>query len=180
MSSSDHVHVRIGHQMRSRLLIAAALLALAATLGACSGSDPEPTSAGSGGEIPGGADPADARVSDEWATALSEGDLEGAAEYFAIPSVAENGPVLIEIRELGDARAFNASLPCGAELVRAAAQGDFVVATFELTERPGPGACGTGTGGTARTAFVIEDGEIVEWRRVGSGSGGERAPSRSA
>ena len=40
------------------------------------------------------------------------------------------------------------------------------VATFRLTERPGPGVCGQGTGETAQTAFVIEDGEIVEWRRV--------------
>ena len=101
MSSPDHVRVRIGHLMRSRLAMTAALVALAATLGACSESDPEPTSAESGEEIPGGADPADVRVIDEWATALSEGDLEGAAGYFAIPSVAENGPVLVEIRELG-------------------------------------------------------------------------------
>ena len=28
------------------------------------------------------------------------------------------------------------------------------------------GDCGEGTGETAQTAFVIEDGEIVEWRRV--------------
>ena len=114
---------------------------------------------------------------DEWARTLKEGDVAGAASFFAIPSVAENGPILVRIRDRGDALRFNASLPCGAELTNAVSEGDFVVATFRLTERPGPGVCGSGTGETAQTAFVIEDGEIVEWRRVGVG--GEEAPSRS-
>jgi hypothetical protein len=128
-------------------------------------------------EIPGGADPAEARVIDEWAMTLSEGDVDAAAGFFAIPSVAENGPVPIRIRDLDDARLFNASLPCGAELTNATPEGDFIVATFRLTERPGPGLCGPGTGATAQTAFVIEDGEITQWRRVAAG--GEQAPSRS-
>jgi hypothetical protein len=41
-----------------------------------------------------------------------------------------------------------------------------VIATFRLTERPGPGRCGAGTGELARTAFRIAGGEIVEWLRV--------------
>ena len=52
---------------------------------------------------------------------------------------------------------------------RRAATASWSLATFRLTERPGPGSCGTGTGATAQTAFLIEDGEIVEWRRVGLG-----------
>ena len=143
-------------------------------LGACGGGDGSDDE----GKIPGGADPAEAQVIAEWATTLSEGDVDGAARYFAIPSVAENGPTLIHIRDLDDARLFNATLPCGAELVRAEPEGDFVVATFRLTERPGPGTCGEGTGGSAQTAFVIEDGRIAEWRRVGI-DGSEQAPSRS-
>jgi hypothetical protein len=143
-------------------------------LGACGGGD----GAEDEGEIPGGADPAAARVIDDWAKTLSEGDVDAAARYFAIPSVAENGPTLIRIRDLDDARLFNATLPCGAELVRAEPEGDFVIATFRLTERPGPGTCGEGTGGAAQTAFVIEDGRIAEWRRVGI-DGAEQAPSRS-
>jgi SnoaL-like domain len=154
----------------TRSLLGCLLCALA--LGACGGGD------GSDDEqIPGGADSADARVIDEWATALREGDIDGASRYFAIPSVAENGPILVRIRDLNDARRFNASLPCGGELVRAVSEGDFVIATFRLTERPGPGECGSGTGAEAQTAFVIEDGQIVEWRRVGLG--GEGAPSRA-
>ena len=89
-------------------------------------------------EIAGDADPADVRVIDEWAKTLASGDVEGAAELFAIPSVAENG-ILIEIEDENDALRFNASLPCGAELIGAESQGEFTTATFRLIERPGAG-----------------------------------------
>jgi hypothetical protein len=32
----------------------------------------------------------------------------------------------------------------------------------------------------AKTSFVIRDGKITQWRRVGVGGGGERAPSATA
>jgi hypothetical protein len=135
----------------------------------------------SGGEprIAGDADPGDVRVIDSWATALRRGYVGAAAGYFAIPSVAENGPLLLQIENRDDARRFNESLPCGAHLLHAETQGQFTTATFRLTERPGLGSCGPGTGGVAKTSFVIRDGKIVEWRRVGSG-GGQPAPSQSA
>jgi limonene-1,2-epoxide hydrolase len=126
--------------------------------------------------VTGDADPGDVRVIDEWATALRRGDVDAAARYFAIPSVAENDPLLINIRNLDDARRFNESLPCGARLVRAETQGQFTTATFRLTERPGPGFCGSGTGEAAQTSFVIRGGKIVEWRRVGTGG---EAPGRA-
>jgi hypothetical protein len=128
-------------------------------------------------KVAGDADPGDVRVIDGWVTTLRHGDVDAAASYFAIPSVAENG-VLLHIRSLHDARSFNESLPCGARLIRAETAGDFTTATFRLTERPGPGACGSGTGQTAQTSFVIRDGKIVEWRRVGLP--GQGAPSQSA
>jgi hypothetical protein len=127
--------------------------------------------------VVGSADPGDVAVIDGWVTALRQGDVDAAAEYFAIPSVAENGPVLVRIRSLDDARQFNESLPCGARLIRADTAGEFTTATFRLTERPGPGSCGPGTGGIAKTSFVIRDGEIVQWRRVGADAGGAPAPS---
>ena len=71
---------------------------------------------------------------------------------------------------------FNASLPCGAELTETEQRDEYVIATFELTERPGAGECGTGVGILARTAFKIEDGLIVEWRRVPNVPGSEQAP----
>ncbi len=138
------------------------------------------SSGGSAEGIAGDAHPADVRVIDGWATALRHGEVAAAADYFAIPSVAENGPVLLHIKSLRDARRFNQSLPCGARLVRAESAGEFTTATFHLTERPGPGACGAGAGETAKTSFVIRDGKIAQWRRVGAGAGGQPAPSQSA
>ena len=114
-----------------------------------------------------------------WAQALKRGDADAAAAYFAIPSVAENGPLLVRIRNTGQAKAFNESLPCGAVVTRAESVGRFTTATFRLTERPGPGSCGPGTGGTAQTSFVIRDGKIVEWRRVGAGGPTQGPPSQT-
>ena len=76
-----------------------------------------------GAEIPGGADPEAAQVIDEWSTALREGDVEAAAEYFELPSVAQNGTPPLELESREDVIAFNEALPCGAELVRAEEQG---------------------------------------------------------
>jgi hypothetical protein len=159
---------------------AAIALAVALLASACGGDDAETTA----NEIPGGADPASVEVIDNWARALAEGDIDGAAEYFAIPSVVQNAGPAIEITDADDARAFNASLPCGAELIFARPQDNLVVATFRLTERPGPGTCGSGVGHRASTAFGIDaDGKIAEWRRVvteGGDTGGPSAPSTSA
>jgi len=117
--------------------------------------------------VPGDANAEDVRVIVAWSEALSKGDIGAAAGYFAIPSVAENGPALVRIRNEGQAKLFNSSLPCGAEVIRAETQGAFTTATFELGERPGEGFCGIGDEeATAETSFVIEDGKITEWRRV--------------
>ncbi len=139
-----------------------AILAGAALVAAGCGGDDEPE----GAEFPGGADPEAAQVIDEWSTALREGDVEAAAEYFELPSVAQNGTPPLELDSREDVVLFNRALPCGAELVRAEEEGRFTVATFELTERPGRGECGDGVGTLVNTAFVIEDGLIAEWIRA--------------
>jgi limonene-1,2-epoxide hydrolase len=154
-------------------------IAIALAIAGCGGGGGS-TTATTPSEIPGNADPSDVHVIDAWVTALRHGDVDAAAGYFAIPSVAENGPILLHIHSLDNARHFNESLPCGARLIHAETAGRFTTATFRLTERPGPGACGPGTGGIAKTSFVIRDGKIAEWRRVGAGAGGQRAPSQSA
>ena len=159
----------------TRCLAISALAACLILVG-CGSDDPSPPSAGPDTAvdpadpdvIPGDGDPEDVQVIDEWVTALREGDVEAAARYFRIPSVAENGGVLVEIESLAEAKLFNESLPCGAKLIHADTQGEFTTATFQLTERPGPGSCGPGKDSQAKTAFVIEDGKIVEWRRVGA------------
>jgi hypothetical protein len=138
--------------------LAGATLALGGAV--CGGGE------GDGGEpVPGGADPEAVRVIDEWSTALREGDVERAASYFELPSVAQNGTPPLRLETTEDVIAFNDALPCGAELIEARSEGAFTVATFRLTDRPG-GGCGPGTGGTASTRFQITDGKITEWRRV--------------
>jgi hypothetical protein len=116
-------------------------------------------------------------VIEGWVEALSEGDVGGAAGYFALPSVAENGTAPLALRSRADVVAFNRSLPCGARLVRASPLGRFIAATFRLTDRPG-GDCGSGSGLLARTAFVVRNGKIVQWRRLPSPArrGGGRGP----
>jgi hypothetical protein len=161
--------------MPTRILGALSVLALLA-LSACGGGGSTGTT-DSTTTIGGNADPADVEVIDGWVTSLRHGDVDAAADYFAIPSVAENGPILVRIKSVDDARQFNQSLPCGARLIRADSAGEFTTATFRLTERPGPGSCGPGKGGVAKTSFVIRDGKIVQWRRVGAGGGGAPAPS---
>jgi hypothetical protein len=148
--------------MAKRLTLIAAAAIAAAALG-CGGGD---DSSSDSKEIPGGADPEAAEVIRDWADDLRGGDLESAADHFKLPSLAQNGTAPIQLRTRDEVRAFNASLPCGAELTEAEMHGRFTIATFELTERPGAGECGTGVGETAKTAFVIEDGLITRWIRV--------------
>jgi hypothetical protein len=150
-------------QHLARLLV---LLLAAFALTSC-GDDGESSTT----DVRGDADAGDVEVIDAWSTALREGEVEEAADYFALPSVAQNGPtVALQTRE--DVELFNRSLPCGAKLIRATSEGDSTIATFRLTERPGPGTCGDGTGALARTEFLIEDELILEWRRVPIGGPG--------
>ena len=111
------------------------------------------------------------QVIEGWVDTLASGDVDGAADYFALPSVAENGSAAVTLRTHADAVAFNRSLPCGARLVKARPAGRYIDATFRLTDRPG-GDCGTGTGLLARTAFVIQKGKITLWRRLPNPPGG--------
>jgi hypothetical protein len=175
--SADPTNIREGERMFAyRWGHFKGLLTLVCALGAivvagCGGSGGgEPSTAG--GSTSGStsadtadADPGDLEVIEDWSNTLSEGDVKGAAGYFALPSTAQNGTVLVHMLNLGDAIAFNDSLPCGAEVTSARSEGAFTTATFRLTERPG-GDCGSGVGGKASTSFQIEDGKIVEWRRI--------------
>jgi hypothetical protein len=112
-------------------------------------------------------DPADVRVVRAWADTLRRGDVRGAARFFAIPSLVSNGTAPIKLETRAEVRFFNRTLPCGAKVIETepAAHG-FFIATFRLTERPGKGECGTGTGETARTAFRVRKHHITDWLRV--------------
>jgi hypothetical protein len=119
------------------------------------------------------ADPAAVAVIRNWADALRRGDVRGAASYFASPSEMINGPdssgvtPVLRIHNLAEAEAANATLPCGAKLISTDRRGRYVNARFVLTDRTGlGGGCGSGTGLSARTNFVIAGGHIVEWIRA--------------
>jgi hypothetical protein len=129
-------------------------------LAGCGGGD------GSESSIPGGADADAVEVIEHWADELRAGDVDAAADRFEIPATIQNGTPPIRLTDRSEVIGFNESLPCGAKLTEATSSGRFTIATFELTERPGPGECGGGVGETAKTAFVIHEGHITEWRRV--------------
>ena len=152
--------------------------ALAVVLASCGGGD------GGGGESSrergttesrpsAQADRSPAGVIRAWADTLRHGEVAGAASYFALPAIVQNGTPPLELTSRAQVRDFNAALPCGARLLRTYASGRYTTAVFRLTERPGAGRCGLGTGQTARTRFLVRDGKIREWRRVAD----EPAPS---
>ena len=147
--------------MTIRAIAVLAVLGMAALTG-CGSSDKGKDST----TIVGGADPATVQVIKNWADELRAGDVTAASERFALPTVVQNGTPVLRLTTRTEVEAFNRSLPCGARLTAAVSTGRFTVATFVLTERPGPGECGDGVGESAKTAFVVRDGLITQWRRV--------------
>lgn len=119
----------------------------------------------------------DASVIRGWARALSAGELDKAASYFALPAIIQNATPPARITRRAQAREFNQLLPCGARLLATARHGAYTYATFRLTNRVG-GNCGSGIGAVAATAFRIRDGKIAEWRRLPNP--GEQPPSAPA
>ena len=115
-----------------------------------------------------------------WSVALRDGHIDSAARFFNLPSVFANGATeIIEIRTLQDAEAANASLPCGATYISAFQQGKLVDALFRLGNRKGAGAgaCGSGSGETARVDFLVKDGKITHWLRAPSLPGDPGVPT---
>jgi hypothetical protein len=163
--------------MRLATLFVAGALALA---GCGSGPSrllhPSRSSSSASRDTPAGA----VRVIRGWSQALRSGHVAAAAAYFRIPSVffEGSGPP-VQIRSRVAAQIVNAALPCGALLISTHREGRFVNALFRLTNRPGrggAGGCGSGTGQTARTNFLIENRHIVEWLRAPDQPGDNGSP----
>jgi len=147
------------------ILIAAALAATgcgdrgAAEPPAPTGADPARVGAG--------VDNAERDVVLDWIAAINDADYERAAGLFAPGAIVEQA-VVIELRTREQAIAFNRSLPCRAELTDlepVPKQPEAVLSAFRLSDGPDQ-RCGQGIGGGARVLFVIEDGEILEWRQL--------------
>jgi hypothetical protein len=107
------------------------------------------------------------RVIRGWSDELRRGNVNGAASYFTIPSLVSDATGgATQLRSRADVYAFNATLPCGAMLVRTRRSVKrFVIGTFKLTDRPG-GQCGSGTGALAEVAFLIRHRHINQWVRL--------------
>ena len=122
-----------------------------------------------------------------WANALRRGNVAAAAAMFKRPSALINGPnssgelSVIVIHNTAQAEAALQTLPCGAQFISADQRGRFVNALFKLTARTGPGAsnCAGGIGETARTNFLIQDGQIVDWIRAPDDPGDNGSPPAS-
>jgi hypothetical protein len=130
--------------------------------------------------VRGGADPAATQVVRAWADALRHGEVDAAANLFALPSkvqVVPGQPFLV-VEAHADAVAFNLTLPCGGRLVKATQRGRYVDALFLLSDRPGS-ACDA-PGSTARAAVLVRNGKITEWLRAGAEPGDERYEKRKS
>ena len=101
-----------------------------------------------------------------WSDALRRGDVSGAMRFWAVPALASNGGQPYRLQTMRAVRFFNEALACGAKLESTERRSVYVVATFRLSERPGPGRCGSGVGEAARTAFLLREGKIVQWLRA--------------
>ena len=165
------------------LLVALAAVTPTAACGGGSSPDAGRTGAGSGSPAHSAAPPSrhlDAvAVIRRWSDTLRAGDVEGAAQLFAVPSTVENGLPAQRLRSREEVLAFNASLPCGARVLSTRMKARYTIATFRLTQRRG-GACGAGGGGTAASAFRIRRGRIVEWLRVPVAPGAGKPPPGSS
>ena len=102
----------------------------------------------------------DGRVIRGWLLALERQDYEQAAYYFAPNALIDQGRPF-RLRTKSDALAFNASLPCRADLIRLKGRGAHVLATFRLREGPG-GPCS----GLVKVRYTIRKGKFTEWRQL--------------
>jgi hypothetical protein len=144
--------------MRPAPLIVLAL-ALPA-LGGCdlsSSDDPEPARSAA---APAKRYSYEARVIRGWLLALERQDYDGAAYYFAPGAIIDQGRPY-RLRDRSAARAFNAALPCRADLIDLKHESETVLASFRLRRGPG-GDCS----GVVKVRYTIREGKFTEWRQL--------------
>jgi hypothetical protein len=102
------------------------------------------------------------RVIRGWLLSLDRADYGQAAYYFAPNALIDQGNPY-RLRTKSDAFAFNASLPCRADLIamRGGGHASHVLATFRLRRGPG-GKCS----GLVRVRYTIRNGKFTEWRQL--------------
>jgi limonene-1,2-epoxide hydrolase len=127
-----------------------------------------PLVAGCGGDG-GGSPTSPEEVVRAWSAALNRGDNDAAADLFAPNATVSQPGYIAQLATHDDAVAFNRSLPCSGEIVELTTEGNEVMATFLLGDRPASPCDGPGDQATA--IFVIEDGKIVVWQQVPTPAG---------
>jgi len=110
------------------------------------------------------ADPAELAVVKRWLRALTRGDVQAAADTFADGTLVQNLEPPIRLRNRAARIAFNASFPCGAEIVDASSVRGYLVVTYRLTDRV-DSPC-DGPGGKAAGTIRVKDGKMTEWYRL--------------
>jgi hypothetical protein len=112
------------------------------------------------------ADAVSSRVIRKWSGALSQGDIERAARFFALPSKVQNGTPVVTLDTAEKRLVFNVTFPCGAKPTKLeAGDNGYTIVDFVLTERV-DGDCGTAIGGKARCAIRVRKGHISDWYRI--------------
>jgi len=101
------------------------------------------------------------RVIRGWLLALNRDDYDGAADFFAVGAIIDQGdPFRLPSRAA--ARLFNAGLPCRADLTEVEDEpGPKSLASFRLRAGPG-GPCS----GIVKVRFTIRRGKFTEWRQL--------------
>ena len=112
----------------------------------------------------GGGPPSPESVVRAWNEAVNSGDNEAAARLFAPGARVIQAGRVYTLADRGDAVAFNAGLPCSAEIVEIETQGDTVTATFSLADRTTSRCDAPGVEVTA--VFEISEGKIVVWEQL--------------
>jgi hypothetical protein len=101
------------------------------------------------------------RVIRGWLLALNRDDYVGAADYFAVGAIIDQGDPF-RLPSPAAARIFNAGLPCRADLADVEDEpGPKSLASFRLRAGPG-GPCS----GIVKVRFTIREGKFTEWRQL--------------
>ena len=145
---------------RTGAILLLALAGLALLAGCSEESEPDPDPKPLPPPVQRGAE-YEKRVIRGWLLALNREDFAGAANFFAVGAIIDQGEPF-RLPSPAAARIFNAGLPCRADLAGVQDEpGPKSLASFRLREGPG-GPCS----GIVKVRFTIKAGKFTEWRQL--------------
>ena len=115
------------------------------------------------------ADPEQLKVVQRWLAALTNADLEAAADTFADGAVVQNLTAPLKLTDRAARIGFNRTFPCGAEASAASSVKGYLIVVYRLTDRKGSGC--DGPGGSAASTIKVEKGRMTEWYRLPNPAG---------